>query len=52
VSARHRAHLIYNVLHLFEAMPTSYSRAFLAVDEGQCVDHYARVCGCANGAMS
>src|SRR6266852_1488687 len=45
---------IYNVLHLFETMPTSYSRAFLAVakHEGECVDFYARVCGCSNGAIS
>jgi hypothetical protein len=33
---------IYNVLHLFEAMPTSYTRAFLAVakHENKCVDFY------------
>src|SRR5216684_7314929 len=45
---------IYTVLHLFEMMPTSYMQAFLAVakHEGECVDHYARVCGVSNGAMS
>jgi hypothetical protein len=45
---------IYNVLHMFESMPTSYMQAFLAVakNEGECVDHYARVCGASNGAMS
>jgi hypothetical protein len=45
---------VYDVMHVFDSMPTSYSRAFLAVakDEGQHVDHYARVCGCSNGAMS
>jgi hypothetical protein len=44
----------YNVLHLFESMPTSYMQAFIAVakHENECVDHYARVCGCSNGAMS
>jgi hypothetical protein len=45
---------IYNVLHLFEQMPTSYMQAFIAVarHERECVDFYARVCGCSNGAMS
>ncbi len=45
---------IYTVLHLFEMMPVSYMQAFLAVakHEGECVDHYARVCGSSNGAMS
>jgi hypothetical protein len=45
---------LYNVLHLFESMPAAYTRAFLAVakHEGECVDHYARVCGTSNGAMS
>jgi hypothetical protein len=45
---------VYNVMHVFDSMPTSYSRAFLAVakDEGQHVDHYARVCGVGNGPMS
>jgi len=45
---------IYTVLHLFEMMPVSYMQAFLAVakHEGECVDHYACVCGASNGAMS
>jgi hypothetical protein len=45
---------IYNALHFFEGMPATFVRAFLAVakDEGQCVVHYARVCGCSSGAMS
>jgi hypothetical protein len=45
---------VYDIMHYFDSMPASYSRAFLAVakDEGQHVDHYARVCGCSNGAMS
>jgi hypothetical protein len=45
---------VYDVMNVFDSMPTSYSRALLAVakDEGQHVDHYARVCGCSNGAMS
>ena len=45
---------IFNVMTMFETMPTSYMRAFLAVakHEGESVDYYARICGCANGAMS
>ena len=45
---------IFNVMTMFETMPTSYMRAFIAVakHEGESVDYYARVCGCSNGAMS
>jgi hypothetical protein len=45
---------IFNLLTMFEMMPTSYMRAFLAVakHEGESVDYYARVCGCSNGGMS
>jgi hypothetical protein len=46
---------LYNVLDLFESkLPASYVKAFLAVakNEGECVDHYARVCGVGNGPMS
>jgi hypothetical protein len=45
---------IYNVLHLFEQMPTSYMAAFIAVARhpNECVDFYARTLGCSNGAAS
>jgi|SRR5450631_304019 hypothetical protein len=45
---------LYTVMHMFESMPAAYTRAFLAVakHEGECVDHYAGVCGTSNGAMS
>jgi hypothetical protein len=45
---------IFNVMTMFETMPTSYMKAFIAVakHEGESVDYYARVCGCSNGAMS
>ena len=45
---------IFNVMTMFETMPTSYMRAFIAVakHEGELVDYYARICGCSNGAMS
>ncbi len=46
---------LYTALNLFETnMPASYVKAFLAVakDEGQCVDHYGRVCGVSSGTIS
>ena len=36
---------IFNVMTMFETMPTSYMRAFIAVakHEGESVDYYARM---------
>jgi hypothetical protein len=45
---------LYSALCLFDAMPVSYARAFLAVarHEGESVDYYARACGAGSAPMS
>jgi len=45
---------LYSALALFDAMPVSYAKAFLAVarHEGETVDYYARACGSGSAPMS
>jgi hypothetical protein len=53
-SARSVLSGVYSALSLFDAMPVSYAKAFLAVarHEGESVAYYARACGSGSAPMS